>query len=112
MFVIPIHELAFNLYVAVVLIYNALGHSGVEFLPRALAKHAVWRLHNTPTHHNMHHRYVNYNYGLYFNFWDRLFKTNHPSYEAEFLQHTPFIETSDTTEAKRSDPLQAEAAQL
>jgi sterol desaturase/sphingolipid hydroxylase (fatty acid hydroxylase superfamily) len=32
----------------------------------------------------MHHRYVHYNYGLYFNFWDRVMGTNHPRYEQEY----------------------------
>jgi sterol desaturase/sphingolipid hydroxylase (fatty acid hydroxylase superfamily) len=34
----------------------------------------------------MHHRYVNYNYGLYFNIWDRLMGTNHPRYEEEYAR--------------------------
>ncbi|MDP9077872.1 MAG: hypothetical protein M3O71_10645 [Bacteroidota bacterium] len=34
----------------------------------------------------MHHRYVKYNFGIYFNFWDRVMKTNHPKYEENFEQ--------------------------
>jgi sterol desaturase/sphingolipid hydroxylase (fatty acid hydroxylase superfamily) len=34
----------------------------------------------------MHHHYSKGNYGLYFNFWDRLMGTNHPNYEKEFLK--------------------------
>ena len=33
----------------------------------------------------MHHRLVKCNYGLYFNFWDRVMKTNHPHYEESIL---------------------------
>ena len=39
---------------------------------------------NTPTHHAMHHEKVGANFGLYFNYWDRWFGTNHPEYERRF----------------------------
>jgi len=39
---------------------------------------------NTSTHHNMHHQRSNCNYGLYFNFWDRVMGTNDSRYELEF----------------------------
>jgi Delta7-sterol 5-desaturase len=39
---------------------------------------------NTATHHNMHHQLLKHNFGLYFNFWDRLMGTNHPEYEQRF----------------------------
>jgi sterol desaturase/sphingolipid hydroxylase (fatty acid hydroxylase superfamily) len=32
----------------------------------------------------MHHRLTRCNYGLYFNIWDRLMKTNHPEYEKSY----------------------------
>jgi len=32
----------------------------------------------------MHHRYTKCNYGLYFNFWDRLMGTNHKQYHEMF----------------------------
>jgi sterol desaturase/sphingolipid hydroxylase (fatty acid hydroxylase superfamily) len=43
---------------------------------------------NTPTHHAMHHEKMRGNYGIYFNFWDRLMGTNHPHYEVRFLEIT------------------------
>ncbi len=36
----------------------------------------------------MHHQHIRMNYGLYFNFWDRLMGTNHPQYEARFTELT------------------------
>jgi sterol desaturase/sphingolipid hydroxylase (fatty acid hydroxylase superfamily) len=42
----------------------------------------------TPTHHAMHHEKMRGNYGIYFNFWDRLMGTSHPHYEACFLEVT------------------------
>ena len=32
----------------------------------------------------MHHTNVKYNFGLYFNFWDKIMHTNHPNYEDNF----------------------------
>lgn len=43
---------------------------------------------NTPTNHAMHHEWMRGNYGLYFNFWDRLMRTNHRDYEARFNEVT------------------------
>jgi lathosterol oxidase len=43
---------------------------------------------NTPTNHVMHHESMRGNYGLYFNFWDRLMGTNHKDYEERFRQVT------------------------
>jgi hypothetical protein len=43
---------------------------------------------NTTTNHIMHHQHIRMNYGLYFNFWDRLMGTNHPQYEARFTELT------------------------
>jgi lathosterol oxidase len=60
---------------------NVFGHMGYEFFPKGFASHKILKWHNTATNHNMHHRFVKCNYGLYFNIWDRMMKTNHPKYE-------------------------------
>ncbi len=65
-------------------VMNVVGHCGLEILPRGFAKHWLTRWHNTTTHHDMHHRYVRHNYGLYFNLWDRIIGTNHQVYKVEF----------------------------
>jgi Delta7-sterol 5-desaturase len=36
----------------------------------------------------MHHEKFRGNYGLYFNFWDRLMRTNHEDYESRFREVT------------------------
>jgi sterol desaturase/sphingolipid hydroxylase (fatty acid hydroxylase superfamily) len=36
----------------------------------------------------MHHQKFNCNYGLYFNWWDKLFNTNHESYSDEYTRIT------------------------
>jgi len=87
-FTLPIHPLAFLLFMAWQITYNMLGHSGFEIWPRWLMDSWLGRLTNTPTNHVMHHEHFAGNYGLYFNVWDRLCGTNHADYEARFREVT------------------------
>jgi sterol desaturase/sphingolipid hydroxylase (fatty acid hydroxylase superfamily) len=60
---------------------NAFGHCGYEILPRWFHRTWIGQFRNTPTHHAMRHEKVVANFGLYFNVWDRLCRTNHPDHE-------------------------------
>jgi Delta7-sterol 5-desaturase len=64
---------------------NLYGHLGVELLPARYAQGVGFVLLNTTTHHHQHHGTMNYNFGLYFQWWDRLLGTNHPRYRETFL---------------------------
>jgi len=83
-FTIPHHGSAITIFTLYQLFINLLGHLGYEFLPKGFTTHKVFKWHNTSTHHNMHHRFIKCNFGLYFNFWDRIMSTNHPKYEEIF----------------------------
>lgn len=80
----PIHYSSFLILSIWMILFNVVGHLGYEIMPKNFVRHSIFKFSNTPTHHNMHHRYVRCNYGLYFNLWDRLMGTNHPQYEAQF----------------------------
>ena len=80
----PIHVIALFLFLAFMILRNVYGHLGVELLPRAFVRHPWFRWSTTTTHHDMHHRRTNGNYGLYFTFWDRLAGTMHEDYEETF----------------------------
>jgi lathosterol oxidase len=85
-FLVPVHPLAilaWGLYQAGL---NVMGHSGFEFFHSGFTTGTITKWHNTSTHHNMHHKYATNNYGLYFNFWDRIMGTNHPKYTETFEQ--------------------------
>lgn len=82
--VLPIHATVFFLFTLWSIFFNILGHTGYEMMPKGFPNHPIFKWFNTSTHHNMHHRYARYNYGLYFNFWDRVMGTNHPEYEQYF----------------------------
>jgi len=83
-FTIPHYPTAMQIVFIYSLLVNVGGHMGYETVPKGFVRHWVFKWHNTSTHHNMHHRLVKYNYGLYFNIWDRLMGTNHPDYEKHF----------------------------
>lgn len=83
-FFLPIHILGIALVMLWQMIFNVLGHLGFEIFPKKLHDNALGKQFNTVTHHNMHHRYTNQNFGLYFNFWDRIMKTNHKEYEQQY----------------------------
>ncbi len=83
-FLIPLHQYAILTWVLYQSGMNMLGHLGFELFPSGFVKGTITKWSNTATHHNMHHRFVTCNYGLYFNFWDRILSTNHARYEEEF----------------------------
>jgi lathosterol oxidase len=75
---IPMTETALILFATYLLLMTVYGHSGYELRSHRLKMFAFF---NTSYHHFMHHRYVDCNYGIYLNVWDRLFGTNHREYE-------------------------------
>lgn len=85
---VPIHPLAFTLVMLWQITFNIIGHTGYEFHPRWLMDSWLGKFLNTPTNHAMHHESMRGNYGLYFNFWDRLMGTNRPDYEQRFREIT------------------------
>lgn len=88
MTVMPMHPLAFALFMGWQIVFNIIGHTGYEFNRRWLMDSWLGHFFNTPTNHIMHHEKMRGNYGLYFNFWDRLMRTNHADYEARFREVT------------------------
>lgn len=65
---------------------NMWGHTSYEFWHRDLLTHPLLKTLNTPTHHNIHHKFHQANYSIYYNFWDKLCGTNHPEYEAHYRE--------------------------
>lgn len=66
------------------IVRNVIGHAGVEIFPRGFVHGPFHALSTTTTHHALHHRRSDVNYGLYFPWWDRFMRTEHPAYEATF----------------------------
>ncbi|SNR58927.1 sterol desaturase family protein [Hymenobacter mucosus] len=83
-FMLPLHPIAMVAFLSYMMGMNVLGHLGYELYPARFLRSKLGRLHNTSTHHNMHHQFVKGNYGLYFNWWDQLMGTNHAKYQDRF----------------------------
>ena len=91
---LPLNIWAISLWFTTQVVVNVLGHKGYEFLPASFARLWLFRLLNTSTHHNMHHRLTKCNFGIYLNVWDRIMGTNHPDYQATF--EAPLAQKSGT----------------
>jgi len=87
-FTIPIHIGALATFAFYQIIYNAMGHLSFELLPKGFTKSKWFFWHNTTVHHNMHHRYFNYNFSIYYNWWDRILGTMHPKYDEQYEEVT------------------------
>ena len=85
---IPMHPLAFFIFMTWQIVFNVIGHTGYEIWPRWMMDTWLGKFMNSPTNHAMHHEAFRANYGLYFNLWDRLMGTNHERYEERFREVT------------------------
>jgi sterol desaturase/sphingolipid hydroxylase (fatty acid hydroxylase superfamily) len=63
---------------------NTLGHSGYELFPAGPNGRPLFGWLTTVTHHDLHHAQSGWNYGLYFTWWDRWMRTEHPDYLARY----------------------------
>ncbi|MDX1958820.1 MAG: sterol desaturase family protein [Leptospiraceae bacterium] len=82
--ILPLHPITIISFIMFMTIMNIIGHLGYEFWSDSFVKSKLTNWNNTSTHHNMHHQKYNCNYGLYFNWWDKLFGTNHEEYPREY----------------------------
>jgi Delta7-sterol 5-desaturase len=80
-FIIPIHVYAAGLFMFFMLTFNIYGHLGYEIFSKKFTNSRFGKWINTSTSHNMHHKYFNDNYGLYFKFWDVVMKTTNTKQE-------------------------------
>lgn len=83
-FTLPLHISSFGFFFLFQIVYNVYGHCGFEIYPKGFNKHWLGRWINTSIHHNLHHKYFDNSYGLYFTFWDRMMGTMAPQYDETF----------------------------
>ncbi|HEX5106219.1 MAG TPA: sterol desaturase family protein [Pirellulaceae bacterium] len=84
LFTLPVHPLAFSIFMLWQISFNVLGHCGYELFPRWFVRSPLGLVLNTATHHAQHHETNRANFGLYFNIWDRLMGTNHARYAERY----------------------------
>lgn len=80
--ILPAHQAVIFAWMAWMVLRNIMGHCGTELLPRRWLAGWWGRWLTTTLHHEIHHAYGRYNYGLYFTWWDRWCGTEHPEYRA------------------------------
>ncbi|AUC85846.1 sterol desaturase family protein [Polaribacter sp. ALD11] len=73
--ILPIHFYTLLATLLIMTVSATINHAGIEIYPSG--KFGDWLKKRVigATHHDFHHRKFNYNYGLYFTFWDRTMKT-------------------------------------
>ena len=74
-FVVPIHWAALLVVLTVATFFGVTNHMGWEIFPKSFVS-GPGRVLITASHHELHHRRYNANYGLYFRVWDRLCGTD------------------------------------
>lgn len=83
-FTLPMHMSVVFFFFIFSLVKNVWGHLGFELFPSGFTKNKIFGVNTTTTHHNLHHKKFNGNYGFYFTFWDRIMKTEVKNYHQEF----------------------------
>lgn len=81
---LPLSHLAGFIFLAHMMLRNAIAHSGYELFPRNREGRPLFDWMTTVTHHDLHHAQAGWNYGFYFTFWDRFMGTEHPAYHEHF----------------------------
>ena len=93
--VIPVLVLWLPLHIGVILaillfmtLSATISHGGVEIFSAKWSRHPLARWVIGAAHHDDHHKKFNYNYGLYFTFWDVWMGTETPDFKERFEKLT------------------------
>lgn len=92
----PTSLLAAFLFVAHMMLRNAIGHCGYEVFPARRDGRPLIGWLTTVTYHDLHHARPRWNLGLYFTWWDRLMGTEDPTYHAAFARAVGKSAVGDT----------------
>lgn len=78
--IIPLHPIVILFNLMVMTFSSVINHLNIEIYPSGFNKHFVGKWLIGATHHSLHHKHFKFNFGLYFTFWDRIGKTESPSF--------------------------------
>ena len=102
LFFMPTSILAIVLFLAHMILRNAIGHCGVELFPANRDGRPMFDWMTTVTHHDLHHAQAGWNYGLYFTWWDRMMETEHPLYHEKFAEAVRIPLDGSAVQARRT----------
>ena len=77
---LPMHLFILILQLILMTFSSVINHLEIETYPANFHKHIIGKWIIGATHHSLHHKQFRYNYGLYFTFFDKWFKTESPKY--------------------------------
>lgn len=95
-FLLPVHLVALWTWQFIQLTLNVIAHLGYEVYPKNFNTHWLFKFKTPSTHHNMHHARFKGNYGLYFTWWDRIFKTEFEDYHKTYEEIQQRVEDAET----------------
>ena len=99
---VPLKPIVLLAYLSYDSMINIAGHTGHEMIPSWMSHHWLFKGFNNVTHHDNHHTNMRYNYGAFFNVWDRwmgTFKDNGTAHEPTVEAAISF--THDMVEKKQ-----------
>jgi sterol desaturase/sphingolipid hydroxylase (fatty acid hydroxylase superfamily) len=82
---VPLHIGAALFILTLMTVCAVLNHSAYEVLPRSWLRGPAGRWLISAAHHDLHHKHVRCNYGLYFRVWDKLMGTDRMEADYPFL---------------------------
>ena len=84
--VIPMHPITILIHLVVMTISSVINHLDIEIYPQGFEDHWLGKWIIGATHHSLHHKNFNTNYGLYFTFWDKWMATENINFNKLFRQ--------------------------
>lgn len=82
MLVIPVHPVMLLIFLGVMTVMGVVNHTGYEFFPAGFYRNPIGKWIIGAADHFVHHRKVQYNFALYFTFWDHWLGTADPNFHA------------------------------
>jgi sterol desaturase/sphingolipid hydroxylase (fatty acid hydroxylase superfamily) len=76
--IIPAHPVTILFLLMIMTVSGFINHLGYEVYPEKFDRHYIGKWLIGATHHARHHKQFQYNFGLYFTFWDKWKKTEAP----------------------------------
>jgi sterol desaturase/sphingolipid hydroxylase (fatty acid hydroxylase superfamily) len=98
--VVPMQLVGILVAATLMFVRNVLGHSGVEIFAPAFQRSRWFGWFFTNTDHDHHHTTIQYNFGLYFAWWDRLMGTEYPTSREQARGRLEIVEDDALHELK------------
>jgi len=85
---IPLHPVSLITVFLIMSVTSVINHLNHELYPAGTSSHWLGKWWIGATHHSLHHSQFNYNFGLYFTFWDHWMHTESPDFQKTFDSKT------------------------